>query len=75
METRRWTKAEIDYLLKAYAERSNADLAVFLHRSARAIGLKARSLGVYKSPEFAERQHKVGQFKHGHKLRSQPPAS
>jgi len=67
MGTRRWTKAEIDYLLKAYAERSNADLAVFLHRSARAIGLKARSLGVYKSPEFAERQHEVGQFKPGHK--------
>lgn len=67
MGTRRWTKAEIDYLLKAYAERSNADLAVFLHRSARAIGLKARSLGVHKSPEFAERQHKVGQFKPGYK--------
>lgn len=67
MKGRRWTKAEIDYLLKAYAERSNADLAAFLHRPARTIGLKARSLGVYKSPEFAGRQHKVGQFRKGHK--------
>lgn len=59
MGSRRWTQAEIDYLRKVYPHRSNADIAVFLHRPARGIGEKARSLGVYKSPEFAEQQRKV----------------
>lgn len=67
MGSRRWTQAEIDYLRKVYPHRSNADIAVFLHRPVSAIGVKARSLGVYKSPEFAEQQRRVGQFKPGHK--------
>lgn len=58
-----WTKWEDDYLRKEYPERSNADLAQWLHRSKRAVMAHAYILGVHKSPEFAEKQFKKGQFK------------
>lgn len=61
----KWTEKEIEYLRKEYPERSNADLAVFLHRSPRAVQLKALKLGISKSPEFAEHQRKACMFKKG----------
>lgn len=63
---RRWTEWEDDYLRREYANRSNADLAVWLHRSPRAVGLRALKLGITKSPEFAEAQFKKTQFRKGH---------
>lgn len=56
---------EDDYLRKEYPERSNADLALWLHRSPRAVQLRALKLGVSKTPEFAERQRHKGQFVKG----------
>lgn len=64
---KRWTAWEEEYLRREYPDRPNADLAVFLHRSARAIQLKAKSLGVQKSPEYNENgMFKMSQFKKGH---------
>lgn len=56
---------EDDYLRKEYPERSNADLALWLHRSPRAVQLRAMKLGVTKTPEFAAQQFKKGQFRKG----------
>jgi len=61
-----WTKWEDDYLRKEYPERSNADLAQWLHRTPRAVQLRALKLGVSKTPEFADKQKRKGQFKKGH---------
>lgn len=61
-----WTAWEDDYLRKEYPERSNADLAQWLHRSPRAVQLRALKLGVSKTPEFADKQKRKGQFKKGH---------
>ena len=54
---------EDDYLRKEYPERSNADLAQWLHRSQRAVQLRALKLGIRKAPEFAAQQLRNGQFK------------
>lgn len=62
---KKWTQAEDDYLRKEYPERSNADLAQWLHRTPRAVQLRALKLGVSKTPEFAERQRHKGQFVKG----------
>ena len=62
---RRWTAWEIEYIRKEYPNRSNADLAEFLHRQPRAIQLKAHTLGIKKSPEFALAQRELNQFKKG----------
>ena len=61
-----WTPELDAWLIANYAERSNADLAEWLHRSPRAIQLRAHKLGVQKSPEFAEKQRKANQFRKGH---------
>ena len=63
---RSWTAWEDDYLRKEYANRSNADLSMWLHRPPRSIMARAYSLGLHKSPEFAEQQLKKGQFKKNH---------
>lgn len=62
---RSWTAWEDDYIRKEYPNRSNADLAEYLHRSPRAVQLRALKLGVSKTPEFAERQRHKGQFVKG----------
>ena len=62
---KKWTQAEDDYLRKEYPERSNADLAQWLHRTPRAVQLRALKLGVSKTPEFADKQKRKGQFKKG----------
>ncbi len=63
---RPWTACEEEYLRKVYPNRSNADLAEFLHRSPRAIQLKAFTLGIQKSPEYMESSgFKRNQFKKG----------
>ena len=62
---RSWTAQEDDYLRKEYANRSNADLSMWLHRPPRSIMARAYSLGLHKSPEFAEQQLKKGQFRKG----------
>ena len=64
---KRWTACEDDYLRKEYPERSNADLAQWLHRTPRAVQLHALKLGVQKSPEYmANSGFKRNQFKKGH---------
>lgn len=60
---RKWTASEDAWLLSEYANRSNADLSMWLHRPPRSIMARAYSLGLHKSPEFAEQQLKKGQFK------------
>ena len=62
----KWTPEQDAWLIANYPERSNADLAVWLHRSPKAIALRALKLGVQKSPEFAEKQRKAHQFRKGH---------
>ena len=62
---KRWTAWEDDYLRKEYPERSNADLAQWLHRSPRAVQLRALKLGVTKTPEFAAQQFRKGWFRKG----------
>lgn len=63
---RSWTASEDAWLLSEYANRSNADLSMWLHRPPRSIMARAYSLGLHKSPEFAEQQLKKGQFKKNH---------
>lgn len=63
---RRWTQAEIDFLLKIYPDHSNEYCSQYLHRSKRSCQLMAFKHGVAKSPEFAKQQHEKGQFKKGH---------
>ncbi len=64
---KRWTAWELDYLRREYPNRSNADLAEFLHRAPRAIQLKALKLGVQKSPEYMASSGFIrNQFKKGH---------
>lgn len=60
-----WSQSELDILHRLYPDHDNAYMAEILHRTARSIGLKARSLGIYKTPEFAEQQKRKGQFKPG----------
>ena len=60
---KKWTQAEDDYLRRIYPEMSNEEIAMWLHRSKRAVMAHAYILGVHKSPEFAEKQFKKGQFK------------
>ena len=62
---KRWTQAEDDYLRKIYPEMSNEEVAMWLHRSKRAVMAHAYILGVHKSPEFAEKQFRKGQFRKG----------
>lgn len=62
---KRWTQAEDDYLRKIYPDRSNEEVAMWLHRSKRAVMAHAYILGVHKSPEFAEKQFRKGQFRKG----------
>ena len=64
-ERKRWTQAEDDYLRKIYPEMSNEEVAMWLHRSKRAVMAHAYILGVHKSPEFAEKQFRKGQFRKG----------
>jgi len=63
---RKWTASEDAWLLSEYANRSNADLSMWLHRPPRSIMARAYSLGLHKSPEFAEQKLKKGQFKKNH---------
>ena len=64
---RRWTEWEVEYLRREYPNRTNPDLAEFLHRPPRAIKLKAHFLGIKKSPEYLEKSgFKKNQFKPGH---------
>ena len=62
---KRWTQAEDDYLRKIYPDMSNEEVAMWLHRSKRAVMAHAYILGVHKSPEFAEKQFRKGQFRKG----------
>lgn len=62
---KKWTQAEDDYLRKIYPEMSNEEVAMWLHRSKRAVMAHAYILGVHKSPEFAEKQFRKGQFRKG----------
>lgn len=63
---RSWSQWEDDFLRKEYPNRSNADLAPWLHRTIRAVALRALHLGIRKAPEFADQQLRKGQFKKGH---------
>ena len=62
---KKWTQAEDEYLRKIYPDRSNEEVAMWLHRSKRAVMAHAYILGVHKSPEFAEKQFRKGQFRKG----------
>ena len=62
---KKWTQAEDDYLRRIYPEMSNEEVAMWLHRSKRAVMAHAYILGVHKSPEFAEKQFRKGQFRKG----------
>lgn len=64
-QNRRWTQAEIDFLLKIYPDHSNEYCAQFLHRPKKACQHKANKLGITKTPEFAKQQREKNLFKKG----------
>ena len=66
MRLRRWTQAEIDYLVMLYPDHSNAYISEYLHRSVKAIQLKALEVGVRKNPELYGHLSAKNRFKKGH---------
>lgn len=55
----------MDYLRRIYPEMSNEEVAMWLHRSKRSVSSKANALGLYKTPEFYDKQMRKGQFVKG----------
>ena len=65
MKRKYWTQSELDYLRRIYPEMSNEEVAMWLHRSKRSVSSKANALGLYKTPEFYDKQMRKGQFVKG----------
>lgn len=63
--SRVWTDVELCWLEALYSDTSNQELADLLDRAPRAIGLKARKLGLCKSEAFMARPENNGQFRAG----------
>ena len=64
---RRWTKWEIDFLIKHYPTRTSADIAEWVHHPVRAVRAKAFELGLRKDKAFMRECAKRGQFVKGHR--------
>jgi hypothetical protein len=61
MTGKAWSHPDEVWLASVYPTRTNTELAAYFRRNARAIGMKARKMGLRKSPNL-----KSGQFTPGH---------
>lgn len=64
-KARRWTQWEIGYLKEHYANRTCADIAVWVHHSPRSVQAKAFALGLRKDRAFMRERRSVGMFRKG----------
>ncbi|PWG61731.1 HNH endonuclease signature motif containing protein [Spiribacter halobius] len=60
-----WTDIELSWLEALYADTPNRELGELLGRNPRAVGLKARQLGLRKSEAFMARPEHNGRFRRG----------
>ena len=66
-KSRRWTRWEVDFLVKNYATRTSDDIAGWVHRSPGAVQSKAFCLGLRKSDDFMAEHTSRGWYKPGHR--------
>lgn len=66
-KSRRWTRWEVEFLVKNYATRTSDDIAEWVHRSPGAVQAKAFCLGLRKSDDFMAEHTSRGWYKPGHR--------